>query len=259
MKYTLENIKAEFIPEMPYGTCEMCMHTGPYEELVYLVRDENGESYRIERSLMIDDWETDRLPDVDNVIDFANWLKDQDVEEEMGRWTFRDLMERYNMLRSVKVHPVDTVVQFMALGDQLPGLDEPNLHEFLNRVDDEMVETYDAIEREDQAETLDGFLDIAYAALTAAVATADRPVEARMAWDAVVEANLSKVDGRFGPVQRSKHGKILKPEGFKAPDIQGILKNIDEVELYERFVSEGEILPYLKVLAHKADKDSDAL
>lgn len=36
-------------------------------------------------------------------------------------------------------------------------------------------------------------------------------------------SNLSKVDGSLGPIQRRDDGKLLKPEGWKPPDVRGVL------------------------------------
>lgn len=95
---------------------------------------------------------------------------------------------------------------------------------FLGRVDEELDETYTALRQENPAETLDGFIDIAYAALTGAIRTGGEKA-AREAWDAVVDANQAKIDGRYGPkVVNELTGKILKPEGWESPDIEGILQ-----------------------------------
>ena len=48
--------------------------------------------------------------------------------------------------------------------------------------------------------------------------------KALAAWDAVVDANNAKIDGRYGDIVRDPDtGKILKPEGWQAPDIQAII------------------------------------
>lgn len=251
MKYTLENVTTDLTPEAPYGTCDLCMSTAPYKEVVYHLEDENGNAHKVFGSLVDYDFDATPLPDVENVIHFADWLKDQEVEEEMGYETLRNLINRYHMVHTTNVHPIDTVAQFMFLGDQLPENHDPDLNDFLERTSEELAETLEAVEEDDEAGILDGFLDIAYAALTGAVAAAGGPMEARLAWDAVVDANLSKVDGRLGPVRKNKCGKVLKPEGFEAPDIQKILDDPDEVYEYERAMEENPNAPYKLYLARK--------
>lgn len=136
-------------------------------------------------------------------------------------------------------HPVEAVASFMSLGGQtvpedvdfaiLPG----EINRFIDRVDEEVTETFDAAGMNgylehgsiaiDHAEVLDGFIDTAYVALTGAIRVVGVE-KATAAWDAVVDANLSKVDGRFGPpIINPVTGKIGKPEGWIAPDIDGII------------------------------------
>lgn len=136
-------------------------------------------------------------------------------------------------------HPVFQVAQFMQLGGQtVPSdvdfdIDPEELNKFIIRVDEEIGETYEAADvnsiyegtpyKVDHAEVLDGFIDIAYVALSGAIRLAGL-TKARVAWDLVVDANLSKVDGRFGPpIIDPVTDKIGKPEGWKAPDIEGII------------------------------------
>lgn len=145
------------------------------------------------------------------------------------------------------------ISDFMALGGQTVPEDvdheitSEELLKFFNRVDDELMETWEAIsyineswgihENEswgihepiydmpprDIPETIDGFLDIAYTALSAAIRLVGAEKAARC-WDEVLTTNLAKVDGTYGPVIRNvETGKIEKPEGWEAPRIAEIL------------------------------------
>lgn len=138
-------------------------------------------------------------------------------------------------------HPVEAIASFMSLGGQTVPEDvdrdisPKEIEQFIDRIDEEASETYDAASVLDFydfnivdinfAEVLDGFIDSAYAALTGAVRVAGVE-KAKAAWDAVVDANLSKVDGRYGPpIINPETGKIGKPEGWIAPDIEAIINN----------------------------------
>jgi len=44
------------------------------------------------------------------------------------------------------------------------------------------------------------------------------------AWDEVVKTNMAKVDPATGKVRRREDGKILKPEGWKPPDMSKFIK-----------------------------------
>lgn len=125
---------------------------------------------------------------------------------------------------------VKNIAQFMELGGQdvPPNFDDSKWHTMEEHADyllEEADETYEACMDGDAVEALDGFIDAAYVALSGAIALVgvDKTVRA---FEAVADANLSKVDGRFGePVQHELTGKILKPEGWKAPDIEGIIND----------------------------------
>lgn len=144
------------------------------------------------------------------------------------------------------MNDVTKIAKFMQLGGQTAPFDvdemmtTAELLQFFGRIEDELFETQDAIgyfdeywginvphdelPPRDYAETVDGFLDTAYTALSAAIRLAG-VTKATQAWEAVCDANLAKVDGRHGPVVRNPDtGKIEKPEGWQAPDIEKILQ-----------------------------------
>lgn len=142
---------------------------------------------------------------------------------------------------------LNDISDFMLAGGQhVPG--RPNwtpspfeIDQYISRVESEVEETItatwggpeDYVKAEatgetfnpipDVPEVVDGFLDIAYAAFTGALNVAGLE-KTRACWEAIVDANLAKVDGRFGPaITDPESEKILKPIGWKAPDIEGIL------------------------------------
>ena len=144
-----------------------------------------------------------------------------------GAWTMYTQADENN-----DPHPVLAVARFMELGGQeFPeDTDESmtwqDLKPFLARVKEEVQEIKDSRCCDTDFvghEALDGFIDVAYAALTGAVRLVGRE-KAALAWDMVVDANLAKVDGRYGPsVINEETGKIGKPEGWQAPDIKEMM------------------------------------
>lgn len=42
-------------------------------------------------------------------------------------------------------------------------------------------------------------------------------------WKAVQSSNMAKVDPTTGHVRKREDGKVLKPEGWRSPDIRGVL------------------------------------
>lgn len=106
--------------------------------------------------------------------------------------------------------------------------DSKDLFRFLDRVRDEVAETFAGIQDKDLPEIVDGFLDIAYVAITGAIRAAGTDA-AQACWDEILDANTAKIDGRYGETVRDeKTGKILKPEGWVAPNIAGVLREHTE-------------------------------
>lgn len=131
-------------------------------------------------------------------------------------------------------HPVNEIAFFMHLGGQSFPADtdrditRADIDKFIVRIQEEVSETVDATyapaDGPNIPEALDGAIDTAYVALTLAIRLVGAK-KAAQAWDAVVDANLAKVDGRHGPsIINPKTGKIGKPEGWTAPDIKKIVE-----------------------------------
>lgn len=123
---------------------------------------------------------------------------------------------------------LDGTEQFMRLARQL---DEPEFTEHHNvgirrlrrlLLAEEYTEYCDAEFADDLVETVDGLLDIiviAWGTLLAYIG----PDKAKSAAAEVVRSNLSKVDGSLGPVQFREDGKVIKPDGWIPPDIEGVI------------------------------------
>lgn len=122
------------------------------------------------------------------------------------------------------------ISDFMTAGGQsVAPDDQPVVYKeaipFIIRMKEELQETLKADFDEDLAELLDGFIDTAYVAFTGALHLAGER-RTREAWEAVCDANTAKIDGRYGPIVRNEEtGKILKPEGWQAPDIESIIQS----------------------------------
>ncbi len=133
------------------------------------------------------------------------------------------------------------VSAFHTLGDQPQTIDHVPNFDFWNgffRIDlmqEELNEIHTAYkklilansqsdtEAKERAEAaiIDGFIDLLYVTIGSADCAG---VKLDEYWDEVQRANLSKVDGSLGPTQYNEDGKIMKPPGWKPPDILGILR-----------------------------------
>ncbi len=88
---------------------------------------------------------------------------------------------------------------------------------------EEAKELCKAIKRNDEVEVIDGICDLMYVTVGTAVAMG---IDLEPFWDAVQKANMAKEGGG-----KRGDGKVLRPEGWQAPDIAGILAQ--QREAYE--------------------------
>jgi len=119
---------------------------------------------------------------------------------------------------------LDGVQAFMAACGQLddpPTFDDDQLRYLRYALlEEEYNEWVTADGVDDHAEMIDGLLDICVVAWGSVLAFLG-PVKAKAAAAEVTRSNLSKVvDGR---VLKNAAGKILKPVGWSAPDIAGVI------------------------------------
>ncbi len=80
-------------------------------------------------------------------------------------------------------------------------------------VDEEVAELHHAQENDDMAGVADAIVDSIYVLLGYAISYG---IDVRPVWKAVQEANMAKVGGGT-----RDDGKIMKPEGWTPPDIEG--------------------------------------
>jgi predicted HAD superfamily Cof-like phosphohydrolase len=64
----------------------------------------------------------------------------------------------------------------------------------------------------------------------------DLPID--WGWDEVTITNLKKIDPQLGTVMRDDNGKILKPAGWRPPDM---LKIIQQFEMSQQRLGKPEI------------------
>lgn len=88
-----------------------------------------------------------------------------------------------------------------------------------NLLESEFKEYRDALLAGDKVEVVDGLLDIIVIAWGTLLDMLPRK-QVLIAEGEVVQSNLSKVDGTFGPTRFRDDGKVLKPEGWKPPNIE---------------------------------------
>jgi predicted HAD superfamily Cof-like phosphohydrolase len=87
---------------------------------------------------------------------------------------------------------------------------------YLDLISEETGELKDAIIAGDQVEQLDALVDILVVTI-GAIRAAGWDGEA--AWNEVMKTNFLKIDADTGKVRKRADGKVLKPEGWKPPQL----------------------------------------
>jgi predicted HAD superfamily Cof-like phosphohydrolase len=87
---------------------------------------------------------------------------------------------------------------------------------YLDLITEEYGELKDAIEANDKVEQLDALVDILVVTM-GAIRAAGWDGEA--AWKEVMDTNFAKIDPTTGKVIKREDGKVLKPEGWRAPEL----------------------------------------
>ena len=91
-----------------------------------------------------------------------------------------------------------------------------NYKMYLGLIDEEYGELVDAVMADDKVEQLDALVDILVVTM-GAIRAAGWDGEA--AWKEVMDTNFAKIDATTGKVRKREDGKVLKPEGWKAPEL----------------------------------------
>ena len=110
--------------------------------------------------------------------------------------------------------PFRDIQRFATACDQ-PASPE-NYKMYLSLIDEEYDELLDAVLANDKVEQLDALVDILVVTM-GAIRAAGWDGEA--AWDEVMNTNFAKIDPKTGKVNKRADGKVLKPEGWKAPEL----------------------------------------
>ena len=99
------------------------------------------------------------------------------------------------------------------------NVDQFNL--YFKLIKEEYKELRDAIDAGDQVEVLDAIVDILVVTIGAGHSMG---ADVEGAWNEVMRTNFAKIDSETGKVRRRKDGKVLKPEGWKPPDLKSFVK-----------------------------------
>ena len=113
--------------------------------------------------------------------------------------------------------------KFMRACDQSVGeLNAEQYKLYLALMDEEWKELKAALLMEDRVEQLDALLDFIVVTIGAIHSGG---FDGEGAWREVMATNLAKIDRETGKVRKREDGKVLKPVGWTAPDLEPFLKN----------------------------------
>jgi predicted HAD superfamily Cof-like phosphohydrolase len=118
-------------------------------------------------------------------------------------------------------NPFRDQAKFMQACDQT--VDRGNTDQFnmyLKLIEEEAEELNKAIVDKDRVEILDALIDIVVVTIGAIHSAG---FDAEGAWDEVMKTNLAKIDPVTGKVRKREDGKVLKPEGWRPPDLKSFL------------------------------------
>jgi predicted HAD superfamily Cof-like phosphohydrolase len=104
---------------------------------------------------------------------------------------------------------------FATACDQEPSIKHYKM--YLGLIDEEFNELLDAVTTDNRVEQLDALVDILVVTL-GAIRAAGWDGEA--AWKEVMNTNFAKIDPVTGKVIKRADGKVLKPEGWRAPQLE---------------------------------------
>jgi predicted HAD superfamily Cof-like phosphohydrolase len=108
----------------------------------------------------------------------------------------------------------DDINKFAEACDQPAS--EANYKMYLDLIREETDELEEAIQDNDKVEQLDALVDILVVTIGAIRAAG---WDAEGAWKEVMDTNFAKIDPTTGKVIKREDGKVLKPEGWQAPQL----------------------------------------
>jgi predicted HAD superfamily Cof-like phosphohydrolase len=108
-----------------------------------------------------------------------------------------------------------------ACDQQVDGSDMNQYAMYLKLIKEEVEELHQAVLADDTVEQLDALIDILVVTVGAIHSMG---ADGEGAWKEVMSTNFAKIDKLTGKVRKREDGKVLKPVGWKAPDLTQYLE-----------------------------------
>ena len=118
-------------------------------------------------------------------------------------------------------NPFRDQASFMQACDQTVGVENRDQYAlYLDLIREEVQELEDS---QHPVSDLDALIDILVVTIGAIHSMG---ADAEGAWNEVMRSNLAKIDPESGQVLKREDGKVLKPEGWTAPELDPYLNEI---------------------------------
>lgn len=111
------------------------------------------------------------------------------------------------------------VVKFIEACDQEQN--QENVHLYRGLIAEEYDEFCEAVVMRDDVEQLDACMDMIWVILGYCYM---KGYDVSGAWNEVSRSNLDKIDTATGKVKKREDGKVLKPDGWKPPQLEKFVK-----------------------------------
>lgn len=122
-------------------------------------------------------------------------------------------------VNSCPMNPFQDQARFMqACGQTVGEFNRDQYQLYCNLIQEEF---HELVESSTKRDDLDALLDILVVTIGALHSLG---VDAEGAWQEVVRSNMAKIDPDSGEVLRRDDGKILKPAGWTAPELEQFIK-----------------------------------
>ena len=119
-------------------------------------------------------------------------------------------------------NPFRDQARFMRACNQPTGAwNEPQFNLYTKLIQEEVDELWAANAAADPKECLDALIDIMVVTIGAIHSLG---ADGEGAWAEVMRSNLDKIDPITGFVKKREDGKVLKPEGWKPPELDQFLQ-----------------------------------
>lgn len=120
-----------------------------------------------------------------------------------------------------ELNPFKDIDTFHTACDQEPSVE--NYAMYTKLIGEELGELMSAIVLNDRVEQIDALVDILVVTMGA---IRSGGFDGEGAWEEVMNTNFAKIDPATGKVRKREDGKVLKPDGWKAPDLKKFVGNM---------------------------------